>query len=452
MDKLLFQRYQQNSTSPNHKDTSPHFYRQNDEDTSPNSYIQNQNISMSGTSLAQGGTYSPTNDFVLVSLSSDELYPTEDSLMLSTTGILEEITTSDDPGSFSPLNLWENKTLTGAHMFATIKLMEQTKTVIGVLSLIVSILGTMGNILSIIVMSRKSFKAMPISKVIRFLGICDLIYLIVSLNNDNWFIKLINVDIRSFSNLSCKIFNCTSKTSGLVAILMLVVITVYRFITTMVSNPSPCLVFTTKKVYIMIAIITISIGSYNIVLSHHSDRLVQGVCTMYAKKDKITAILVAILVGLINITSPLVLIILNAAIAIKLYLRKRNNNAITSQIQTSEVSAMLGAVIIAYLILASPLVACHGIAFRMGESLFTTQNVHLFIAGEVSRLLFKTNCAVNFYIYVSLCRTFRNEIKQMFHSKMHSALVHPMALQPQEERQSIDNSNNARLEIVVNRS
>ena len=416
--QITTEEFETSSTSPN------------DEYTSPHSYAQNHNLSTSGASMAHNGNNSAaTEKLVLVSFSSDELYVPTDSLMSLTTGILEEITTSDNPSPFSPLLRLENNTLSGTHMLpATINIMQQAEIVFGVLSLIISILGTIGNILSIIVMSQKSFKAMPISKVIRFLGFCDSIYLLLSLNQHDWFIKLINVDIRSFSNLSCKLFLWSSKTSATVSIWMLIIITVYRFITMMFSNPSPYLVFTTQKIYIAIASIAIAIGSLHLGICHYSDGLVQGVCTINANKDKLTAVLMAILVCIYTVIPTLVLVILNAAIVIKLCLRK-TSKAITSSVHVPGISAMLGAVVIAYLILTAPLALCHTIALKMGEDLYTTHQVRLFIAGKLAQVLSKTNCAVNFYIYVILCRNFRKEIKQMFNCSKHSALIHPMALQ-----------------------
>ena len=90
---------------------------------------------------------------------------------------------------------------------------------------------------------------------------------------------------------------------------------------------------------------------------------------------------------------------------------------------TSSVSAMVLAIVAIYLLLYFPIVLCHVTARAMSESLQTTQIDSLYIAGQVAGLLVRVNCAINFILYVLLCKTFLNEAKKMFSSCRRSRRV-----------------------------
>ena len=107
---------------------------------------------------------------------------------------------------------------------------EQVSRVVGPIALTITVLGTIGNILAICVMSRQSFKPMAISRIIRMLGVCDTLYLLVSMCHHSWFNTLIDIDIRSSSDTSCKTFMWFTTTSAIISVWMIVLLTIYRFV------------------------------------------------------------------------------------------------------------------------------------------------------------------------------------------------------------------------------
>ena len=126
--------------------------------------------------------------------------------------------------------------------------------------------------------------------------------------------------------------------------------------------------------------------------------------------------------------------IFNISITIKLHVHRNGSN--TRQVPTSSVSAMVLAIVVAYLLLYFPIVLCHIVARIMSESLQTTQITSLYIAGQVAGLLVRVNCAINFILYVFLCKTFLNEAKKMFSSCRRTRRV-----QSEDDHEDVERNN-----------
>ena len=107
---------------------------------------------------------------------------------------------------------------------------------------------------------------------------------------------------------------------------------------------------------------------------------------------------------------PLV-VILNLLIALKLLLRSKQlpGGEVAPKIPHSRINMMLLGVTVAYIVLTLPLILGHIIAFMSDDVLDTSQNISLFIFGNIAQLLLRVNCSINFFLYVLLGKSFRDK-------------------------------------------
>ena len=69
---------------------------------------------------------------------------------------------------------------------------------------LLSVFGTVGNVLSIIVMTRKSMRSNTMALMLTVLAVVDTLVLWVDMLRQ-YLNKIHDIDLRSFSNISCKL-------------------------------------------------------------------------------------------------------------------------------------------------------------------------------------------------------------------------------------------------------
>ena len=290
--------------------------------------------------------------------------------------------------------------------------------VIGPLSLVITLVGIVGNIASIAVMSRRAFRNLPISIIIICLGVFDTLQLVMYVNTQKWFLALIQFDIKSLSTVSCKMFLWAATTSIAATLHMVVLISVDRFIAVFFPIKAK-LIFSRNKARVSAIVVTAILATVEAGHAYHSHAIENGICVPNSKKDQLTDLLVS-LYGIASFGLSTVLILgLNLAITIFVWVRKKRTigSGAPSQMPASSVSLMLVGVITAHIILVLPNAVVFGMAIVLHEDIFETDNVALFIAFASVQLGLRLNSAINFFLYIFLGRKFRTEFIVMLKCK-----------------------------------
>ena len=290
---------------------------------------------------------------------------------------------------------------------------SQVQNIIGPIMFIIVLFGLCGNMTSIAVMSTKQFRSMAISRPIRCLAVSDSLYLIFIINNQIWFHDLIGVDIRTLSDAACKIVNWMTRSTAIVSAWMVILLAAERFCAIWFFQMSKQM-FSVLKMTISIVIIILITSIFNAVWTNYSDGIVNGMCLPNVYGGQVTKNFLAACVFLyVGIPAP-ILFILNLMIIIKLYMHKKKSGSCGSvKIPHMRITGMLLSVTTVFILFVPPIALCHMVAQMLGENLFASNQLPLYIVGQAAQLLFVGNCAINFYLYVVMGSTFRNKLISM---------------------------------------
>ena len=313
---------------------------------------------------------------------------------------------------------------TGSGLVATCTLPQLATTLWKVGAPIIIVMGTLFNILTIIVLLRKRMRSSSSSRYLIVLAVCD----ILSLNIGLWrhYIKeVMKVDIRNFSDAGCKIhvflLYFFTHLSGWV----LIFLAVERFIA--VWFPFKVKVFCSPKkgtaalVAIGISLLAINahffwtMGLISFITGPNEEK--QLICDISDPQYLIfyTHIWQWVDAALYSYIPFIVMIVCNSLIIAKLLQSKMNKKKTeggSSRTRMKTMTAMLFSITFSFLILTTPMSLYMSLSNLWWSDIYKPCS-NLILFWPIVNLLFYLNNAVNFLCYCVSGPSFRREVMRM---------------------------------------
>ncbi|XP_041348859.1 galanin-like G-protein coupled receptor npr-9 [Gigantopelta aegis] len=285
-------------------------------------------------------------------------------------------------------------------------------------------MGIVGNVLTIVVMFGREFSSMTTSTILVALALSDTALLLMQPFTKVWLVRFLGVDVRALSDVSCKVFFTLFRTSKMCSSWFVVLVCLERLIAVWLPMRAHT-ICTKRNAVISLTVVLVTIITLNSFWSFTS-RVVGNVCLVsytypaIVLKSKIFA-----LTGtLVYAGIPTVLLcIMTPAIICRLTLqtklrRKLSETSISHHATNNKTFAMLLSVMVAYIVLATPIVICMNIALIKGENLFQSRDRTLTVMREIAQPLELLNYSINFLLYVACSRMFRGRVAEMFGCKV----------------------------------
>ncbi|KAH3840969.1 hypothetical protein DPMN_114427 [Dreissena polymorpha] len=288
------------------------------------------------------------------------------------------------------------------------------------------LMGLLGNILTMLVMVSKEFAKMQIRFVLVALAISDLTFIVTHVFNKSFMVKLTGRDIRALSVEGCKMFYLVYRTMKMTSSWLVVMVCMERFISVVLPFKRNALI-TNRTVIIAIIVNYVFNSLYN-GLWTVSTTVENNICKQNFPSPENTNLHKALKqIGtiLFSIIPLAIMIVLTPVIVYRLYqqqAKKRNMRAggtftnDSGDIETFRVSAMLVAVVVAYVVFIMPVTVVH---FAMNSSqhisIHEADTLGYFVIIEVVQLLELLNYSTNFIMYVLGSRKFRQSFFKLLH-------------------------------------
>ncbi|KAH3842959.1 hypothetical protein DPMN_116465 [Dreissena polymorpha] len=293
---------------------------------------------------------------------------------------------------------------------------------------LILVVGVAGNILTLVTMMFSRFKDLTSRYIILFLALSDTALLLTQPLNKFWIIKLIGIDLRALSTLSCKIFFVIFRSAKMTSSWLVVLLCVERYVAVIFPLRAKSIL---RKHYIVVAIALdyVIITTYNSVW-HFSSGIQGGIC----KPDLPSlqqSVFVTIGVTFYSFIPTIILLVLTPHIVFRLFRHAKMRQALKGNLssatnssmsankkqitKTLKASVMVIGVLISYGILIIPISTVHIYSFTAGFSAFDANSVAFFIFREISQILEQINYAINFFFYVVCSRQFRQRLNEILH-------------------------------------
>ena len=282
------------------------------------------------------------------------------------------------------------------------------------------LLGLTGNTLTLLVMNTKKFANQTSRLFLTALSISDTTLLLAQPFNKAFVIQLFGVDLRALSDVGCKIFFVAFRTAKMTSSWFLVFLCLERFIA--VWFPLKAKMICTKRVALAgIFVVYSSIGIYNSVWSYASKIVHGNVChpDQYDRSNwrEVEIFGRFIITGLTiySIIPTIILAIVTPLIIIRItsrakMMRKMTTKTKRQQADKNKITIMLVGVMVAYIALISPVTALHMTAYFARLNAFGVSSTGFMIFREVSQMLEQVNYAINFFLYILTSSTFRGAL------------------------------------------
>ena len=358
--------------------------------------------------LLQGLNYSAEMSIDLSSYTSD---------VLSSTSPIRANTTADE---FSTTDIINDANAT-LKVVATGVISTYISYVITPLFLVT---GFLGNSLTVAVMAGRSFSSMTMSIILIALAVSDTAFLFMHLFMKLWFIKLLGQDIRAFSDASCRLFFVFFRTSKLCCSWFVVLVCLERLIA--VYFPMKSRVINTKRnVMLSLVVIIATMLVYTGFWTYSSSIVVNNFCVSansdpaFAKIQRsFSQIGTLIYAGIPTV----LLLIMTPAIIVRILQQSKTRMDLASVRtrkfdQNQKTVAMLLGVVIAFILLATPIAVVFNITNAQGKNLFISTDPVLSVVREVAQILELLNYCINFFLYVACSTSFRARIADIFRCK-----------------------------------
>ncbi|XP_056009426.1 thyrotropin-releasing hormone receptor-like [Ostrea edulis] len=288
------------------------------------------------------------------------------------------------------------------------------------------ILGLAGHTLTVIIMQRRRYSQLASRFFLIALALSDSVLLLTQVFNKNFVLTYLRMDVRALSSVGCKAFFVIFKTAKMSSSWFLVFICWERFVA--VWFPLKAKFICTKRVaWALILIVYVLITTYTSVWSYASQITKKNIChpDVYDKTNTSeVSRFGTFLIGGLSIYSliPMIfLITMTPLIVLKLARQGRKRKSMvgksyrkTSSSDSSRTTFMLVGVMVAYILLISPVTALHMSAFFLRLNAFGSNASGFLIFKEVCQILEQINYAINFYLYVLTSSLFRVGLKELF--------------------------------------
>ncbi|XP_048738133.1 neuromedin-U receptor 2-like [Ostrea edulis] len=288
------------------------------------------------------------------------------------------------------------------------------------------ILGLAGHTLTVIIMQTRRYSHLTSRLFLIALALSDSVLLLTQVFNKNFVLSYLQMDVRALSSVGCKAFFVIFKTAKMSSSWFLVFICWERFVA--VWFPLRAKMICTKRVaWSLILIVYVLITTYTSIWSYASQITKNNIChpDVYDKTNpsEVSRFGTFLLGGLsiYSLIPMCFLITMTPLIALKLARQGRKRKSMigkssrkSSSSDTSRTTIMLVGVIVAYILLISPVTALHMSAFFLRLNAFGSNALGFLIFKEVCQILEQMNYAINFYLYVLTSSLFRIGLKELF--------------------------------------
>ena len=290
----------------------------------------------------------------------------------------------------------------------------------------VLIVGVAGNALSIIIMTSRRYSQNTSRMYLIALALSDSMALFTQPFQKAFFHKLVGMDLRSLSDIGCKIFFIARRGSKMTSSWFVVLLCVDRFIA--VWFPLKAKLICTKRTAIISMIcLYIAVLGWTLAFSWASKVSNNGMCypDAYDRKNPDEVALFGRMVKagsfLYSIIPMIILGVLSPMIVFKIsrHAKKRmemaNNVGVTKQTtESSKITAMLLGIVVAFIVLVLPITVLHNAAYELKLNTFADNAVGFDIFKQVAQILEQLNHSINFFLYVLTSKKFRNILSTMF--------------------------------------
>ena len=301
-----------------------------------------------------------------------------------------------------------------------------------VLNPIILLLGIGGNLLTIVIMTKKPFSDLTVSLLLTALATCDTATLVmIPLNKQN-VRRVIGADIRAVSDVGCKVFFWSFRLAKVMASWVLVLISTERF--TAVWLPLRAKTISTKRnALIALASIVTFLGVYFAVWTHFADRVIAGKCIPNTRTPSTQARTKAFLLfglSLLAFIPGSIILLLNSLIAFKLWRRPAIKQCSMGKSEQGHAdqgraTVMLLGVALAFLILVTPIAVAHMVFYVMDRNIFEAKEPGMVAFREIAQVLELMNSSVNFFLYVLCSKGFRHMLLKILQKPCQRSKVHP---------------------------
>jgi hypothetical protein len=287
------------------------------------------------------------------------------------------------------------------------------------------LLGLTGNLLTICVMNKKSFSKLQARFFLIALAFADTTVILTQPFHKSYIIKLFGRDFRAISNSGCKIYFWFFRTGKMMSSWFVVCLCVERFAAIMYPFKVK-LLFTKRRCQLAVCVLFLVLGVFNAGWSYSTNILENGLCSAEAIDQTNSSdvlkyrILLFIAFGFIALGPVGILVTLTPIIIVTIRrgIRKRQQltKSCRNDTQATRATTMLMAVIIAFILLATPYTIFHNVSFFKRKALHEDNSKLYQIARAIVQLLDLLNYTINFFLYVFTSRQFRDGVVSLFKS------------------------------------
>ncbi|XP_060553633.1 neuromedin-U receptor 2-like [Ruditapes philippinarum] len=282
------------------------------------------------------------------------------------------------------------------------------------------VVGIVGNICTVLTVSRAQFHQMTSRFILYALAVSDSLLLFTNPFNQQFMTKLWMLDVRALSKTGCKFFFVMYRTGKMSSSWFIVLVAVERFVAIMF--PLKAKQFLTKTtvctaVFIIYSVMISVSGIWTFSTDIVNETCMSDVTSPNTKSlHKSFVIVGAMCYSIIPI---IILLILTPLIIVKLcrsqYHRKvlQHNNIDRSAKDTSRVTVMLIGIVITYIVCVTPISLVLILTFWTNEPFFSSKKIEYIILAGVAMSFEQLNHSSNFFVYILCCRQFRQRFVRM---------------------------------------
>ena len=278
---------------------------------------------------------------------------------------------------------------------------------------LVFVVGITGNSFSLRIMFHEKFRHKSSSLILRALAVSDTTLLCMLPFNKRFVRVLLGTDIRSLTDVGCKMFFWTWRNAKMTSSWLVVFISVERFIAVFLPLKVK-IACSRRNTLIGISIIYLFMAIFNGVWSINTG-LMDGNCIpqMPIPEQK-TFASIFLLTGTMvySIIPSIILLTLTPLIIARLIRNGRNRKQLTHGFKAGsdeslKTTRMLLPIVIAFVVLVVPISIGHNISFFTDQDLFMSRDQTIVFYREIAQLLEQLNYSINFFLYVLYSKAFR---------------------------------------------
>ena len=276
-----------------------------------------------------------------------------------------------------------------------------------------TIFGLTGNILTLIIMRTKYFRASTTSVFLSALSLSDTTFILISPFTKAFMKDIFNRDPKALTEAGCKAYFCIFRSAKICSSWYVVLVCLERFM--VICFPFRAkIIFHKRSAIIAVSFVTAAVLAFDAVWTITSG-IVDGNCipsiATESTKDLAAGFVVAG-TAIFNIIPTCVLLFFTPLSIIQLFRQmsfRRETSTTSGNEDMLKVTRMLLAVTIAYILLVTPISVAHSVAFFNGYSIFTSKDPDFVIFREFAQTFEQLNYSINFFLYVTCNTTFRRQ-------------------------------------------